>query len=339
MVNPTMLLAVKEEYQSSENKVREIANKIEMLEFGLFVSNMSIFYEGYVTPIHPDFATESKIYATHVKMTPDRPPKDITQWVIRFEIIRDQLILKSINIESIIIRLKILYPGIYWVWTHETSKVLIIRGHVRNLMLKSGPAEKNVINIMSGIIKSNIRGIQGIKQAIPKRVKTSIIDAAGSIQSIDTWMIVTSGTNLPEILKHPDFDPYKCQSDSLQEMTDIFGIVCSTRKITSILLDILNGASELHASIYASEMAYLGYLTPLNRAGLQKRIPANVSERASYGYPIMVYSDAAARNVYEERNGISASIMAGSPPRIGTASVDVIINEEMIDESYSTDDL
>jgi DNA-directed RNA polymerase beta' subunit len=338
---PTMMLNVLAEYQDSENKVREIANKIEMLEFKQFVSNVCIFYEPYGKPVHPKYKHEDKIYTDNARTLNVTPPRDLTQWVIRFELNRDQLILKSILIEDIIFQLRILHPYMHWVWTPETAKVIVIRGHVRAHIVASGKmdAEKAVIAYMQKINSSIVRGIIGIIRAVPKKIVRSILNPDDSITLQDTWMIATEGTNLAAILKHPDFDPYSCQSDSLQEMTEIFGIACGSRKITAEILSVLNGSSEAHATIYATEMTYMGYLTPLNRAGLLRRVPTNVSQRASFMYPIAVYTDAAAKGIQEERNGISTSVIAGQPPRIGTAAVDVIINESMLSKGITAAEL
>ena len=47
MKNPHMLIMVKPEYENDKLKVQEIANHIEMIHFGRFVSNVRIFYESF----------------------------------------------------------------------------------------------------------------------------------------------------------------------------------------------------------------------------------------------------------------------------------------------------
>lgn len=298
-------------------KVTEIANHIEMMEFRRFVTNWQLFYEEYGAPQHPAYAAESKTiaefekYNIHVKA-----PSDLSNWVLRIEINKSELIIKQMKLETIYNRLRELYPSLHIVYTHDNADVIVMRMYIRNTFSKKGNITvSSMQEFMENLLGTTVRGINGVRAAyVQEANRTTFVDGNFVTQKI--YQIVTDGTNIEEILELPYIDPYTVQSDSIIEMYNIFGIECARSKVIDELRNQVDGVSYRHYTIYADEMCYNGHVTGIDRFGSKKR-DASFMLRISDAAPLAIIEDCAVNNKLDTLKGVSAPIMLGKAPEIG----------------------
>jgi len=298
-------------------KVTEIANHIEMMEFRRFVTNWQLFYEEYGAPQHPAYAAESHMiaefekYNIHVKA-----PSDLSNWVLRIEINKSELIIKQMKLETIYNRLRELYPSLHIVYTHDNADVIVMRMYIRNTFSKKGNITvSSMQELMENLLGTTVRGINGVRAAyVQEANRTTFVDGNFVTQKI--YQIVTDGTNIEEILELPYIDPYTVQSDSIIEMYNIFGIECARSKVIDELRNQVDGVSYRHYTIYADEMCYNGHVTGIDRFGSKKR-DASFMLRISDAAPLAIIEDCAVNNKLDTLKGVSAPIMLGKAPEIG----------------------
>lgn len=332
MKNPSMILAPLEEYEHDESKVREIANSIEMMKMERFLSSTTIFFEEFGNPVHPRFAHEKKIIEAFQKHgAGESVPEDLTKWCIRFELNRTKLVINHMNVEKIVHTLRIKFPDVYLVYTPENAKTIIIRCYIRSSMMKVS-SDEAAMKIMHALRECVISGVDGIQATrVVDRVK-SYITEDGSIKTKKVWAIATTGSNLAEVVENEHLDASQCQTDSIVEFEEMYGIEAARGKVVAEILKTID-ANRSHCTMYADEMSYLGYLTSIQRSGIAKRERGNVCLRMAFGSPVQVLVEAAAQGLVSKITGVSAPLIVGSQPKTGTRYNQVCVNEQFIREN------
>lgn len=337
---PSMLLTVYPKYASNNVKVQEIANYIEMLAFRRFIIEWQIFFENYKTSIHPLYKDENAIIEEFEKMNPLLPPPgDLVKWCIRFNLNKTTMILKNMSLETIINKLRNLFPDTFIIYTPENSKKIIIRIYMKNSMFKGKVSLKDIKSINIKIMNSIIRGSKNILTSSVKKLIRSKIDTDGSIQSAkNIYGIVTSGTNLSSVMKNKYIDAYKVQTDSIDETYKMFGIEAARQKIISELRNLVASCNHRHYMIYADEMTYLGSVTAIERGGLGKREINNVMLRLGNSAPVQVLQEAGINSMVDKIEGVTGPLLIGNTPKIGTLYNQFHLNESFISSNITTAD-
>ena len=260
-------------------------------------------------------------------------PNDLTKWCIRFDINKEEMILNSMKLETVITELRNVFPAIFFVYTPENVDKIVIRCYIRNNITKHGIigiTETFIINLMGIIRETVIRGVSGIKSTDIVNVVKSNVNEDGSISTKVTYGIKTVGSNLEEILNNPYLDKYRSQTDSVLEIESIFGIEAARHKIINELRVEMSDISKEHCSVYADEMTYSGHVTSIHRTGLQKREMNNVTLRLSFQSPIQVIENAATDGLIVKIGGISGPLILGTAPNIGTTYNKIMLSENFI---------
>jgi len=337
MKNPSMLLAVKPEFETNKVKVQEIANHIEMMKFNRFINSTCIFFEKFGNPVHPRFKHEKDFIAKFQKHNiGGNKPSDLSNWCIRFELDKEEMIINSMRLETIVRRLRRLYPDIYFVYTPENSQNVVIRCYLRAGMIKQSASsteeETVVLDTMPKIKNSVIRGVRGIVSTVVINTIKTVIDKDGGLKKEKIFMIDTMGTNLEAAMRNPFIDSSRSQTDSILDFEKMFGIEATRNKIIYELRKAADAINPVHATIYGDEMTYSGQVTSIQRTGMQKREMSNVTLRLSFQSPIQVIEDAAVHGLVDRIGGLSGPLVVGSTPKYGTMYNQVIVNDDFLME-------
>lgn len=337
MKNPHMMIMVKPEYEHDKAAVQNIATHIEMMQFSRFISDIRIFYESYGKPVHPNFVKESAdIKQFEKEHYGIKIPNDLTKWCIRFGLNKEEMILKGMKIETIVLAIKAVEQNrIFVMYTPENSDNIYIRCYLRSSQIKTTTNNffKDIVfNEMLAIKEIVIRGIRGIMSTSVIEIPHQVINSEGKIETKKLFGIYANGSNLREILCNKFIDPYRTQSDSLEEMEQVFGIIAARNKIINEML-IAMESNRIHSAIFADEMCYSGMVTNIQKTGLQKRENANITLRISFQTVIQVIQDSAIHGLVDKISGISGPLILGTNPNIGTTYNQVVVNEEFLREN------
>lgn len=340
MKNTSMLIMVKSEYEKNKLKVQEIANYIEMMDFERFISSEQVFFEDYANPKHPEFKSDKKMidrFLSHnvgITVSPN-----LTKWNIRYELNREELIINSMKLDTLIIKLRIKYPDMFIIHSPENSDKIILRCYIANTMIKvpaSGFTEGIIFDLVKKINRTIIRGIKNITYAQVIQIAKSEILDDGSISSTQVFGIKTVGSNLEDVLDNPYVDKQRTQTDSIKEFEAMYGIEATREKITREIRKTMDSdnVTRIQTSIFSSEMTSGQESTSIMRSGLQQREHGNVSLRLSFQSAIQVIENAAVNGLVDNIGGISAHLIVGQSIGFGTAYNNCSINEEFVEESY-----
>lgn len=336
MKNPHMTLMVKPEYEMNKAKVQEIANHIEMMEFGRFVSSVHIFFEEYGKPTHPRFKHEAEAIKTFERHNYGmRVPSDLARWCIRFGLNKEEMILKSIKLETIVLNLKKDRDELFIINSQENSE-LFIRVYLRNTRFKpsNNYLEDNVKPVSQNLQKVIVRGVRDVLSADVSEIICNKVDDQGALVRHKVFGIITSGSNLSDILGNPAIDPYRTQSDALEEIQRVFGIVAARQKIVSEMLAAMTNLNNIQCGLFADVMCFPGFVSNINKTGLEKRDYSSVFLRLSFQMASQVIKNAALNGLTDRLKGeVSGKLIVGSNPEIGTAFNSILVNHKFIREN------
>ena len=114
----------------------------------------------------------------------------------------------------------------------ENSNNIIIRCYLRHSLFKKVNISKSkIFDIMKNLQNTLIRGIKNIISTSQEKMITSYIDKDGSIKQKDIYFILTSGSNLEDVLILDFIDETRTQTSSIIETNNLYGIDISRDKI------------------------------------------------------------------------------------------------------------
>lgn len=188
------------------------------------------------------------------------------------------------KLETIILAIRKKHPELFVVYSPENSNDIFIRCYLRNSMFKASQNyyEDNVFPLVDKVKSVIVRGISGLISTSVMDVIRTIEQKDGSLERKKVYGISVTGTNISEVLANPYIDPYRTQSDSIEEIERVFGIVAARNKIINELLTTMKDLNRKHCTIFADEMTYSGAVTSIQKTGLQKREMANITLRLSF---------------------------------------------------------
>jgi DNA-directed RNA polymerase beta' subunit len=350
MKNTSMLIMVKPEYEKNKLKVQEIANYIEVMDFERFIKTEHLFFEEYGNPVHPDFVQDKKMIADFEKHNIGiQANSNLTKWCIRYELNREELFINSMKLDTLITKLRIKYPSMFIVYSPEYADKIVVRCYISANMIKiptTGFTEQVILDIVKKINTTIIRGVKNIVHASVEQIAKSEIKEDGSINKTQIYCIRTTGSNLEDVLDNTYVDKYRTQTDSIREFEEMYGIEATYEKIIREIRKAMDSGdvTREHTSVFSAEMVYTGLSSAIMRTGLQKREMNNVSLRLSFQTPIQVIENAAVNGIHDTIGGVSASLINGQSPNIGSCYNNVAVNEQFVEHyfknlSSSIDDL
>src|SRR6185436_5079841 len=112
----------------------------------------------------------------------------------------------------------------------------------------------------------------------------------------------------------------------------MYGIEATREKIIREIRKTMDSddVTRKHTSVFADEMCYAGKQSSIQKTGLQIREMNNISLRVSFQSPIQVLEHAAANGLVESINSVSAPLINGQTPNIGTCYNNVSIDEQFV---------
>jgi len=337
MKNPKMLLHVLPKYQKDREKVTEIASKLEVIKMEQFIEHTYQFGgEQFGMPKHKLLRDQVQYIEEMKKYQSIHVPADLSMYVILFHLNVDQMIQRYLTLDVVVRALHTFNDRIFVVHSPETTTTPTIACYVRRSALSSTLGHHaSLDNLEYEISQTVLRGITGIISASVIEFTKTIEAEDGSLVTDTVFAIRTRGTNLKTMLQIEELDPDKCQSNSIHEMADVFGIIPAYRKLITEMRVSFSGPAYAHFTIFASEMTFTGVVTGITKAGASAR-NNDVLPRASHISPIPTIVEAAINGVENKIRGASASLMLGGTiADIGTTASKIIIDEDAVREMQS----
>ena len=188
--------------------------------------------------------------------------------------------------------------------TGETEKSLITESNIDYFTAREVAVD--------WIKKTNIQGVIGIH-------KTFVSNENGE------WVIGTQGTNLLGLLAIPYVDATRTTSDDMWEIYKVLGIEAARKflikEVTKILSFDGTYINQRHISLLVDAMCRTGIITSNSRDGISRDV--GPSAKGMFEKSVNNFREAAVFSEYDTMKGVSAAIMFGTLPEIGTGTVEI----------------
>lgn len=178
------------------------------------------------------------------------------------------------------------------------------------VLTKTGKSEelKDLYNLKEKIKDIKIAGIKGIKQVLP-------------VKRDEEYIILTSGTNLKDILPLPEVDAIRTTSNDICEVYDVLGIEATRQAIINEVYKVIDAQGlnidVRHIMLVADIMCATGDVKGVTRYGVVKE-KASVLARASFETPIKHLINAALEGEVDHLTSVVENVMINQPVPLGT---------------------
>ena len=143
------------------------------------------------------------------------------------------------------------------------------------------------------------------------------------------WIIETQGSNLQEILGLSIVDKTKTLSNDMWEIYETLGIEAARNFLVEEFISVVSSdgtfVNDSHILLLVDVMTFNGIITSISRYGLKKENCGPMA-KASFEESLENFLKAGIYGEKENTKGVSASIMLGKVPKVGTGLCDVLVD-------------
>lgn len=139
------------------------------------------------------------------------------------------------------------------------------------------------------------------------------------------WIVNTKGSNLKKLLGHPLVDPKRLYCNDIWEVTKCLGIAYAKKTLLEDFKRTVGGINECHLMLLVDKMMFLGSPTSITRYSMRTNAVGPLS-KATFEESIDTIINAAVKTEIEHNKGVSASIICGNQPKIGTGYMGIHID-------------
>lgn len=163
-----------------------------------------------------------------------------------------------------------------------------------------------------------LHGVKGINRVVVKKES-------------DGYVVYTEGSNFSEILKMPEVDQTKTETNNIHEIEAVLGVEAARNAIINEAVKTLDeqglDVDIRHIMLVADMMTTLGTMKQVGRHGVSGE-KTSVLARASFEITTKHLLDACIHGESDRLNGIIENIIAGQPIPLGTGSVELTMRRE-----------
>ncbi|MCS7106904.1 MAG: DNA-directed RNA polymerase subunit A'' [Acidilobaceae archaeon] len=203
----------------------------------------------------------------------------------------------------------------------------VLEGNVIRLELseKAVPDEslydlKALKEIEAKLRKLYIKGKKGINRTSIRVADEKVVDG----KVVREYMIITEGSNLAEVLEVEGVDHTRTTTNNIFEIMEVLGIEAARNAIIEEIMNVLEDSGLdvdiRHVMLVADVITWSGTIRQIGRLGVAGEKPSALA-RAAFEVTVHQLYDAAAAGEEESLRGVTESIIAGLPPRVGTGQV------------------
>lgn len=149
------------------------------------------------------------------------------------------------------------------------------------------------------------------------------------------WFVVVEGNNLPKLLIHPLIDQKRLISNDYWEVYENLGIVAVRKMLWNDLRKVTEGINTVHIKLLIDKMTYRGTPCSISRYTMRTNEVGPLS-KATFEESIDIILNAAIKTETETNSGVSASIISGNQPKVGTGFFDLFIDWKSLPDVNSS---
>ena len=196
-----------------------------------------------------------------------------------------------------------------------------VKDNKDSILLRSRAKEESlneVYKAKESVKNIHLTGIKGISEVLP-------------VKRGDEYLIVTSGSNLPEVLQLQGVDVYRTTTNNIFEIEKVFGVEAARRAIINEVYKVIENqglnVDVRHIMLVADTMCFSGSVKGITRYGVVSE-KASVLARASFETPIKHIINAALVGEVDDLNSVVENVMLTQPVPVGTGIPKLVTKSE-----------
>ncbi|ARF09013.1 DNA-directed RNA polymerase subunit alpha [Catovirus CTV1] len=362
---PQMIIYLTKEYMASREMANKISSYIKYTTLGHIIKKISVYYDP--DPNSKDSYMQKdnvkNIYLTN-KTSKHSCQADISglPWLMRIELDREKMLEKEVTLLDIKSKFCNSWEKRYADMKNmkkeekyvleKISQLAVIsntdndRSPMLHFRFEMSDYDMMIINqfIEHIIDKFKLKGIPSIADiATTQEERVLYFDGPNhDVEKKTQFAIYTVGINLTDIRYIAGIDPYRTICNDVITMYENFGIEAAratlAREIAYAYERAGSGVNYHHLSVLVDLMTSNGYLTSIDRHGMNKS-DVDPFSRASFEKTVDQLVTAAVFGEVDHMKGVSSRIMAGLVIKGGTGMCDLILDTEMLEKSEYTIDI
>jgi len=323
--NKSLTIILNPSINTNKSLVEKVSSEIGLSRFNDLVKSSELRYENMINE-YSEFENFNNLFKTIELNTIH------SKWVLTILFDATNLFEKRIEMEEIYSSIFKLFDtdGIYCNYSDDNAQNIFIRIKVnpnaqqfKKIVVQDEIPEITILTYIETKLMNNlvIRGVDKIESVT---LRQDIRSA-----SKKEWMIDTIGTNILDVILHPQIDKYKTTSNDIHETYSVFGIEASRNILITEIREVMDEASDIdarHVHLLVDMMTSKGKLIPIDRNGMKYSTngpfaKCSFEEADTQLYKAAVFSET------DNITGVSSNIILGQCPPCGTGIVDVSLDE------------
>jgi DNA-directed RNA polymerase II subunit RPB1 len=348
---PYMIIKLIPEVRADHNIAHKIEAYLKHTIFGNLIEHMDIIFD----PLPENYLKKDNINKANIYyINGGSAGIENLPWLFRFTISRESMLENDISLLDIKTKF-IKYWEDYNNDSSATKKKIILSKITNGCVLSnfdnseqpiihirydiSNPDNYTLVDIGQYMLnKISIKGVATIEKVdrIDKQKVIEYDEDEGINTNSNEWVIYTTGIDLDKIksIKQINFDSVYLNDIYATYLN--FGIEAARSLIIRETDNLYNGSGNAinttHLSLLADVMTNTGNITSIDRHGIN-RLDTDPLSRASFEKTVEQLIMASAFNEVDHMRSVSSRIMAGRCIKGGTGICDVIMNNELIENS------
>ncbi len=180
-----------------------------------------------------------------------------------------------------------------------------------SIVLRSKSKEESINQVYKAkesVKDVHLKGVKGIEQVLP-------------VKRGDEYIIMTSGSNLSEVLQLEGVDAFRTTTNNIFEIEKILGIEAARQAIINEVYKVIENqglnVDVRHIMLVADTMCFSGQVKGITRYGVISE-KASVLARASFETPIKHIINAALIGEIDRLDSVVENVMLNQPVPVGT---------------------
>jgi DNA-directed RNA polymerase beta' subunit len=361
--SPSITVHLDEQHKFDKEKAKAVLNTIEITTIKDICIGSKIYYDPVSTQ-EDGSAEDGSVEGEVEHFTQIEEDRDLLQiyhffneidttsskkrspWILRLEFNKREMFDKDIRMLDIYHAIhskfsgdKTLIKDISYIYSDDNANKLIFRmefskdddddeSDSEDMILTIKNLEKTILN---DIVIKGVKGINSVSMEKSDNYLTKLTETSDEYVKKPNWILYTEGSNLIDLLAHPNVDPTKTVSNNVFEVYEVLGIEAARQVILNEITDLISAdgtyVNYRHIALLADTMTNKGSIMSIDRHGINKSDRGPLP-KCSFEETTDMLAKAAIFGELDKMDGVSSNIMFGQEVPCGTGNVEVLFDEE-----------
>lgn len=342
--------------EKNKNTINKIASYIKYTTIEQLKKNCTIYYEPdmYEKDNFMELDKATHIYSPTVQSATSCATKlEGLCWLIRIEFDKEKMFLKETSLLDIKSKFASQWEKKNTIKKRELKKIL---DKITRLAITSNTENCDVpiIHIRFSIQNTThadliefknlfvdtfrIKGVEGINEIYGNKIhevdKIVFDEKTGKIESEKENLMITKGINVEELRNIVGVDLNRTIINDIVLTYEHYGVECARTLIISEIDKVYTSkgakVNYQHMALIADCICSTGYLTSLDRHGLNKLTDNGVISRATFEKPVETVISSALFGEKDTVTSVSSAIACGAAIKAGTNAMDIYVDYKKI---------